>query len=353
MSVHSRTKDLIKFGQTDGIKAIPINGIPRYNEYLYGLRRKTMITLMAESSVGKTSFARDKYIDGSYEYYKSINNPDKFDVTLVDFSLEISAEANRASSISRKMYLEYQKIVPMAKIFGWDGTKLDADTKKIIDSYDDYYDEMEKKMWIVDGEVSPQLYHDVLFEVAKAHGKFTKEGKGIGDSYGYVSNNPNMHVIVLFDTINLGETNKEYQTIKSAIDRISRLGVLFRNICGFIIINLQQISAEMSSTDRSRFGKTVPIMRDAEDSRRTTKDSDIVLALYDPMAYLKEDNTIFMGYDISILKSWFKSLHILKHRQGVRSKVIPLKSHGAIPFFEQLPDAALMNEQEYQKATRH
>lgn len=351
MSVHDRTKALIKFGQTDGIKAIPTN-LPKYNEYLYGIRQGTMITLMAESSVGKTSFARDKYVDAPFEYYKSVNDPNKFDIEIIDFSLEISAEANRASSLSRKIYLDYGRVVPMARIFGWSG-KFDQDIQTIIDSYDDYFAEMESKMVIIDGEISPDFFHDVLFDVAKRNGKFAKEGKTIGESSGYVANNPNKYFIVIFDTINLVETTKEFNTIKAAIDRISRISVLFRNVCRFTMIELQQISAELSSTDRSRFGKTVPIMRDAEDSRRPTKDSNIVLALYDPIPHLKEENPIFMGYDISILKSWFKSLHILKHREGVRNKVIPLKSHGAIPYFEQLPEAILMTQRDYELATKH
>lgn len=353
MSRVDNTRRLIHQGQTDRITSIPLS-IPKYNEYLYGLRQKSMITLLAESSVGKTSFARDKYINEPYEYFRSINDPTKLDIEFIDFCLEIDAETNIGSDYSRRIYLDHGRVIPTSKMFGWQtGNRLTTEESEVIETYTEYMEAMEKKITVVEGEIGPSVYHDVLFEAAKRNGKFIKEGSNIGNSYGYIPNNPNKFVIVLFDTINLVELEEKYNTTKSAIDRISRLSVLFRNTCKFTFIILQQISAEMSSTDRARFGINTPQMRDAEDSRRTTKDSNIVLALYDPIPHMKEEQTIFKGYDISILKSWFKSLHILKHREGVKHKYIPLKSHGAIPYFEQLPPPELMNEQEYIKATRH
>jgi len=81
--------------------------------------------------------------------------------------------------------------------------------------------------------------------------------------------------------------------------------------------------------------------------------ADIVLGLYDPVRHMPEDQTLFRGYDMTILKSWYRSLHILKNRRGENNKVIDLKFDGAVGIFSQLPLAAEMDELKYRIATQH
>ena len=66
-------------------------------------------------------------------------------------------------------------------------------------------------------------------------------------------------------------------------------------------------------------------MRDFEDSKRTVKDANVVWGLYDPQRHMKEGSDLFKGYDITMLKSWFKSIHLLKNRNGETNKFVPLK----------------------------
>jgi hypothetical protein len=68
---------------------------------------------------------------------------------------------------------------------------------------------------------------------------------------------------------------------------------------------------------------------------------------------MKEEETVFRGYDIMQLRSWFRSLHLLKHREGEANKFIPLKFNGAVGTFEQLPEAMMMTPEDYARATRY
>jgi hypothetical protein len=352
MGVIQRTLQLSNTGNNGGITALKTN-IPKYNEYLYGVRQGTYVNLLAETAVGKTGLGRHLYIHTPYEEFLRINDPEKLDVFFIDCSLEIAAEANMAAAISRKAYIDYGKVIPPSAIFGWGENKLTEEQQTIVNSYEEYFDTFQKKCVIVDGEIGPNLFHDILFEAAKRCGRFEREGNNINNCGTWTPNNPNMYIICLLDTVNLAETDERYATVKQAMDRMSRIAVLFRNKCNFFFCFLQQISAEIASTDRSRYGITSPILRDAEDSRRPGKDANIVLGLYEPIRHMKEDQTIFKGYDMTLLQSWLRTLHILKHREGVMNKYIPLKAYGAVSYFEQLPYAKDMTSTDYVNATKY
>lgn len=353
-SIFNKTKQLVEVGRSDAILAIPTQ-IPKLDQYIYGTRQGCYYLYGAESGVGKTTFVRETHMHKAYEIFKKVNDPSKLDVLFIDFSLEISAEINMAAAVSRRIYHDYQRVIPVDRLLGWqqEGGKLSDENYKLFCSYQSYFEEFEKRLLVVDEETSPTLYHDVLMQVARANGKFSREGKYISECGHYTPNNPNLYIIVIVDTVNLADMEPTHETVKSAIDRISRISVWFRNKCNITPIIIQQFNAEISSTDRSRYGVSTPLLRDFEDSKRTTKDANVVLGLYDAQRHLKEGTTLFRGYDITQLKSWFRSLHLLKNRNSEPNKFIPLKFDGAVGCFEQLPEASAMDEAAYALATKH
>ncbi len=354
MSIKNKTIDLIDLGRSDAILALP-TGLQKVDQFVYGTRQGCYYLYGAESGVGKTTYVREKHIHVPYELYKRINDPAKLDIEIVDFSLEISAEINMGAALTRRAFLDYGRILSIDKIFGWnpEAGKLNDEDYRLVRSYDDYMEDFQKKLTVIDQETTPTLFHDVLMEVAKRNGTFSKEGRWISECGVYTPRNPRLYVIVIVDTVNLADMDSGHESVKSSIDRISRLCVWFRNKCGFTPTIIQQFNAEISAVDRSRYGITTPLLRDFEDSKRTTKDANVVFGLYDPMRHMKEDSKVFKGYDISILKSWFRSAHLLKNRNSEPNKFIPLKFDGAVGVFSQLPDSDSMTADEYIKATRH
>lgn len=350
----NKAKQIVDIGRSDSILSIPTE-LPKLDNYIYGTRQGCYYLYGAESGVGKTTFVRETHMHKVYEECVRVNDPTKLDVLFIDFSLEITAELNVLSAITRKAYTEYNKVLPVEKLAGWkkrDTGVLTEEDYKIFCSYEDFTNDFEKKLVVVDEETTPTLFHDVLMEAAKRNGTFSKEGRWISDCGTYTPKNKQLYVIVIVDTVNLADMDPQHDTVKSAIDRISRIGVWFRNKCNFTPIIIQQFNADISSTDRSRFGITTPQLRDFEDSKRTTKDANVVLGLYDPLRHLKEDNTIFKGYDIARLKSWFRSAHILKNRNGEVNKFVPMKFSGPVGIFEQLGVARDMSDADYELATK-
>lgn len=350
MSIVQRTKDLINLGRSGNVLSIPTR-IPKYDEFLFGTQQRTMYLYGAETGVGKTAFVRDKHVHTAYEYFKYINDPAKLDVLFVDFSLEISPEISMASGITRKIYQDYQRVIPVDSLL----RNLSDEDNRLVEAVLPYFEDFERKLLVFDEDITPTKYHDILLKIAKDNGTFSREARLISECGDYTPNNPNLYVIILMDTVNLAEveSSEKSNTVKSTIDRISRISVWFRNKCRFTPIIIQQFNGEISAVDRARYGIKTPLLRDFEDSKRPTKDADIVIGLYDPSRHMKEDETLFRGYDITILKSWFRSLHILKNRRGKTNKFIPLKFDGALATFEQLKDAIHITSDDYINATRH
>lgn len=354
MSIVDRTLGLIDDGRSGRVLSIPF-GLTKLDQFLFGIRQGMYYLIGAESGVGKTTFAREKFMHNAYEVYKRVDNPRTLDVQFVDFSLEITAEFNMGAAMARKAFLDYQKVIPVASLFGWDkhDGKLSDEDYRLIQAMSPYFRDFEEKMLVVDEETTPTRFHDTLMRVAERNGRFEREARWIGDRGTYTPFNPNKFVIVMIDTVNLSENDAGSEGVKSAIDAISKYARQFRNKCNFVIVMIQQFNAEISAVDRSRYGITTPLLRDFEDSKRTTKDASVVIGLYEPTRHMKDGNTTFLGYDLRKLTSWMRSAHILKNRYGRSNVYVPLKFDGAAGVFTQLPDALLMTEEEYTKATTH
>lgn len=342
---------MMEAGLSGRLLTVPTK-LTKYDEYVYGTRQGCYYLYGGETGTGKTRFVRDKHVYTPYDFYKQIGDPARFDFNVLDFSLEISAQENMACAISRKLYLEHKLVIPPERLFSWGGN-LEPSTLEKVKALTPYFEEFEKKLFVIDEETTPTRFHDVLLAYAKKHGKFKKEGAFISECEGYEPNNPNLYTMVIVDTINLADVEPPHDGVKSSIDRISRICVWFRNKCGFTPIIIQQFNAEISAVDRSRYGIKTPLLRDFEDSKRTTKDANVVFGIFDPQRHMKEDESHFMGYDINTLRSWFRSLHLLKHRNGQSNKFIPLQYKGAVGIFEQLPEAKNMTPQDYAAYTRY
>ena len=333
-SSYDKFLEHIEHNKVNPINALP-TGLEKFDEFTFGTRQGCYYLYGAETGVGKTKFVRDKHIHVPYDYVKKINDPEKVDIMVIDFSLEIGKNENIANAVSRRLYLQDGIVYPATSIMSWNGIITDRIHEKVKE-YSDYFDDFYKNCIIIEDDVSPTLYHDVLFEFYKRNGKFEDEGPTIGKSGRYIPDNPNLYVIAVLDTINIAETEGT-QVIKQTIDRISRCGVHFRNKCNTTIVNIQQFNAEISATDRSRYGIKTPLLRDFEDSKRPTKDANIVCGLFDPVRHMRDDEIMFGGYDMLQLNSWFRSLHLLKNRNGISNKFIPMKFHGGPGYFSTLP----------------
>lgn len=80
--------------------------------------------------------------------------------------------------------------------------------------------------------------------------------------------------------------------------------------------------------------------------------ANIVIGLWDPTRY--NEKVVDIGkskYDITLLKTWFISAHVLKNRNGNTNKRVPLRFAGAVSTFEEFPSN--MTQQDYARLTKY
>lgn len=74
--------------------------------------------------------------------------------------------------------------------------------------------------------------------------------------------------------------------------------------------------------------------------------ADLILAIFNPSRY---DIKNFYGYNTALLKNKFKSLHILKNRDGDADQMLGMGFIGQTGSFFELPKSDIMTSDQYDK----
>ena len=155
----------------------------------------------------------------------------------------------------------------------------------------------------------------------------------------YIPQNPNEITLVVLDHIGLLKTTSAQPTKKQAIDKMSDELRYARDFYGYSPVVVSQFNRSISNPIRIKNGDVEPQMEDFADSSTTQNDSDICMALFDPMRYKVADPS---GYDLSKLKDehggkYFRSLRVIKNSYGEDDIRIGLGFLGQVGMFKELP----------------
>jgi replicative DNA helicase len=166
----------------------------------------------------------------------------------------------------------------------------------------------------------------------------------------YIPKNPNEITLVVLDHIGLLKTTSAQPTKKEAIDKMSDELRYARDFYGYSPVVVSQFNRSISNPIRIKNGDVEPQMEDFADSSTTQNDSDICMALFDPMRYKVADPS---GYDLNKLKDdfggkYFRSLRVIKNSYGEDDIRIGLGFLGQIGMFKELPRRMDITEADYQ-----
>lgn len=89
-----------------------------------------------------------------------------------------------------------------------------------------------------------------------------------------------------------------------------------------------------------------PQLSDFKESGNTQEDANVVLALFSPQRY---EIPRFRDYDIVKMRNRFRSLSILKNRDGEADKVLGMEFIGEVGTFNELPKGLEMTETDYNR----
>lgn len=339
---------------------IPFMGMERLEKFIPGIELETYYLITASSGVGKSKLARYLFMHNPLQFIEK--NPEAdIELSIIYFSLEESKKKVILAEISKYLHTKYGLSVNTKELqsVGRYNT-IDADTLEKIKEAEEYVNNFLKTVDIVDYIRNPTGIYKYVRDYAMKVGRYIgHDGKPLteeehqkiikGDSEVYKKiayyrkNNPKHYVIILTDHISLlepetvdGQVLTQWQTMQRFS---SKYCLHFRDKFGFIPVNVQQQASDKERVETDYKGRTVeaklePSLDGLGDNKTTQRDANIVLGLFAPDRYSIEEHN---GYDITLLRDNYRSLSILKDRDGVANKKLPLFFNGAVDYFNELP----------------
>ena len=335
---------------------IPFMGMERLEMYLPGIEQSTYYLLAAASGVGKSKLARYLFIHNPIVFLEK--NPDSgIELDILYFSLEESKEKIILAEISKYLYSKYNLVISIKQlasvgrynvISSEDLVKVklaEAHVRKFLDRVT-IYDNVRN---------ATGIYKTVRNFAMTVGTYYDKDGKpltpeevmqvtgGIGETYkkvaGYKLHNPKHYVIVMTDHLGLLQPESGETLWQTMGKMSSNYNLHFRDKFGFIPVVVQQLAADKERVDSNFQGKTIedklePTLDSLGDNKTIARDVNVALGLFDPARY-KIDN--HNGYDITRLKDRYRSMNIMKSRDGIANKKLPLFFNGAVDFFKEMP----------------
>lgn len=307
-----------KEGRNVGIST----GLPVVDSVLYGIQRKYLYTIGADTSGGKTSFSLDTFV------YNLIKNRGDKEVNILYYSFEMSSDTLYAKLLSRYIWDEFKEIVTYEDILSL--------TKPISQKHYEYV--IKAKAWlqsieqyftIYDKSLSPGGIYATCKQWLRRFGEFRQVGEHKEE---YIEHDESAYKVALIDHVGLISGTG---TKKERIDTTVEYFIYFRNKCSLTGVFIQQLNRGSKSMDRKLNGYELIGLEDFKDTSGTTDGSEVVIALYYPY---REKIPRCEGYPIqNVLKKRFRLCQILKNRYGQSDVNKGLSFYGEIGMFNELP----------------
>jgi len=297
-------------------------GLPAIDKVIYGIQKKYLYTIGADTSGGKTSIALDILI------YNALKNRKERNVNILYYSFEMAEDVLYAKLASRYIWEEFQEVVTFEDILSLTKT-ISKHQLDLIDKSTIWLDELETHLTIYDKSLSPAGIYATCKEWLKRFGRFEQVGEHKED---YINNDPDGYKIVLIDHVGLISGSG---TKKERIDTVVDYLIYFRNKCSISGVFIQQMNRNSKSMDRKTNGYELYQLDDFKDTSGTTDGSEVVIALFYPY---REKIARCEGYPIqNVLKKRFRLFQILKNRYGQSDINKGLAFYGEIGMFSELP----------------
>ena len=335
---------------------IPFMGMERLEKYFPGIEQSTYYLIAAASGVGKSKLARYLFIHNPIMFLE--NNPDSdIQLDILYFSLEESKEKVILAEVSKYLYTQHKLNLSIKQLssVGRYNVLSTEDLQKVQQS-EEHVNNFLKRVKIFDNVRNATGIYKTVRDFALTIGTYYDKNDtpltpqevhnvkiGVGESYKKVSyyktHNPKHYVIVLIDHISLLQPETGETLWQSMSKMSSNYCLHIRDKFGFIPVVVQQLAAdkeriEANFSKADLVQKLEPSLDGLGDNKTIARDVNIALGLFAPDRYkITEHN----GYDITRFRDRYRSMNIMKSRDGIANKKLPLFFNGAVDFFKELP----------------
>lgn len=243
-------------------------GLKKLNSY-FGLRKQIMYLVGGYTGSGKTSFVDDAFVLNPIEFIEA--NKLKTNFHVIYFSMERSKDYKIARWISRKIFLETEKIIPLETILGWINIP-NEEERILIEKYFNYANNLfEQYVTIFEGPINPTGLYREIGRFAAVRGKWENViiRKKNGFEYEkkiYIPNDEDELILVIVDTIQLTKEemslDKHLLKGKELLDKMSEYLRWCRDTLGYSPIAVSQFNRDISDPTRLKMGDVEPRLED-------------------------------------------------------------------------------------------
>ena len=363
MNLYKKTLEQIQVNRKrvlDGsVNCIPTD-LKRFSKVWPGVERGTYYLTTASSGVGKSKLTKKLFV---FDLVDAIMQHPEWgiDLHIKYFCLEESKVNFMQSLMAYKLYNSDRKRVSIAQLNSLAGP-IDEQVTTRIHSFEKYWQRFEQMVDVIDDVRHATGIFKTVEDWLLAHGHWVMHDKEFtnnetGQRYVrkvrdyYVPNHPNRYVIVVVDHVSLLTPEKSAPTLRDAIGKLSSSYFLqLRDKYNATCVLVQQQAAEVEKQQFTYKGQSIeaklePSLSGLADNKTTQRDCDIAFGLFAPDRYEIEK---YMGYDITKLQDHFRSIKILKYRNGIANVRLPLFFDGATGHFEELPKVKDMTQEDYE-----
>lgn len=296
---------------------------------------------------GKTAIVDSQFLLEPYLWWK--RNKDK--VKIDPYWIYRSMERNRVYKIAKwtcyLMFIDHGILIDVPTIMGWPN-KIRSLTKEdlvIIDSYEEFFEEMFQRVLIIDGIDNPYGVYKTAVDFMTSKGVIEKI-----DDFNkiYVPNNPYLLVTHITDHIGRIKPEKS-QSDKETLDSHSMYMTQLRDMYGVTVIDIAQLNRNIENTYRMVNTDIDVAPQDFKGSGDMYENADVVIGLMNPYK-LQAYN--YGGYSIRSFigarnNNRFRALKVIKNSYGVDDFVIGFNFLGEIGLMAEIPKAEEINYEEF------
>jgi replicative DNA helicase len=333
-------------------------GFPRLMEFVPGVQPSTIYNLGGMTGTAKTTFGMSSFVYNPYEdYVTRTANGEIIKLKVFLFSMEMSKETVISKGVCRRIFKDHGLLVDTNYILSRGKNRISQEIYDKVLETRKYFEEFEDVVTIY-GSHNPTGIAKMLKSYFKENGKETRSPFTFKDDNGvehnvsrfqkYTPNVETTYVIAIFDHVSLTKSESG-KNVKQTIDKLIEYLVEYTNDYYLTPVIIQQLNRNVESTDRMKWNAIEPQLGDFRDSSDTTHAAHFVLGLTNPFMW---EISPYRGYDITRLRDRFRSIKVLKSREGDANIVIGLNYVGESGVFRELPQAEptnSMTEEEYTK----
>lgn len=326
------------------IIAIPWLNLPKLSTVIPGVQKGRYVIVTANSKVGKTQLADYLFLYEPLDYV--LTQETNIKLKIFYFSLEMSKEDKILQMISNKIFKDTKEIISTDNLRSYfKGYILDNSLVDLIESYQEYFESVEKIVTFIDNIRNPYGIYKTVRTYARENGKFFKNDNSEvnpEETYYdyYIPNDPNEQVIVITDHQSLLQAEKGTTLWDAMFKYSSDYALMMRDNFKYTVVAIQQQASDQDKQQFTFKGDTIidklrPSADGLGDCKLTGRDCDLMLGLFAPNRYKISE---YAGYDITKLKDNYRELSIILNRRGGGSINLDLYFNGASNYFRELND---------------